>query len=242
MAVAEGERKRQIREFQRSAQRLLTEGDREFLHDIMKDYQTYKSVEKLIDSLKTCLNTPRKLDLLSDIRNLVPAAQLAKFDNLAPYNKMAHPYKPKTTPDRKTQSLNLKNGQQVQQNGRVSPSVMSSFKVVSLSRTSLEHVLGFSLQGGQEDGCHVYVSEVDVGSKAQKQGLCVDDQIIEVNGIDFDHIALNSALSLLSSLKKIKMVFKTGVKVESENRKLQSVSLGYSKAISISKPLFSCQF
>lgn len=213
MASSEGDRKRQIREFQRNAQRLLTEDDRENLHDIMKDYQSYKSVEKLIESLKSCLDTPRKLDLLSDIRNLVPAAQLAKFDSLAPYHKMAHPFKnnKQTSPDKKTQSLNLRNGQ-LHLNGRVSPSG-GSFKVISLTRTSLDQVLGFSLQGGQEQGSHVYVSEVDVGSQAHKQGLSAGDKIIEVNGIDFDHIALNSAVSLLSSLKKIKMVLKTGGKL-----------------------------
>lgn len=211
-ALSEAERKKQIREFQRNAQRLLTEDDRDYLHDIMKDYQTNKSVEKLIESLKSCLNTPHKLDLLSDIRNLVPAPQLNKFDNLAPYHKMAHPFNPKqTSPDRKTQSLNLRNGQS-HQNGRVSPSP-GSFKVISLTRSSLDQVLGFSLQGGQEQGQHVYVSEVDVGSLAQKQGLSVGDRVIEVNGIDFEHIALNSAISLLSSLKKIKMVLKSGGKV-----------------------------
>lgn len=211
-APNEGERKRQIREFQRNAQRLLTEDDREYLHDIMKDYQTNKSVEKLIESLKSCLNTPHKLDLLSDIRNLVATVQLSKFDSLAPYHKMAHPYKTKqTSADKKTQNLNLRNGQ-THQNGRVSPST-GSLKVISLTRTSLDQVLGFSLQGGQEQGHHVYVSEVDIGSLAEKQGLSVGDRVIEVNGIDFEHIALSSAISLLSSLKKIKMVIKTGGKL-----------------------------
>lgn len=210
-ATNEAERKKHLREFQRNAQRFLTEDDREYLHDIMKEYQAHKSVEKLIQSLKSCLDTPRKLDLLADIRNLIPLAQLNRFDSLAPYNKMAHPVRPanQISPDRKTQSLN---GQlkELPQNGRISPGGSpGSIKVITLSKTSPEQVLGFSVQGGRERDTYVYVSEVDSRSLAEKQGLSVGDKIIEVNGISFEHIALSSAVNLLSSLKKIKMMVKS---------------------------------
>ncbi|XP_031555328.1 PDZ domain-containing protein 7-like [Actinia tenebrosa] len=210
-ATNEAERKKHIHEFQRNAQRFLTDDDRDYLHDIMKEYQAHLSVDKLIQALKSCLDTPRKLDLLADIRNLIPLAQLSRFDSLAPYNKMAHPYRPtnQISPDRRTQNLN---GQlkERQQNGRISPGGSPrSFKVITLAKTSAEQVLGFSIQGGRERGTYVYVSEVDSRSLAEKQGLSVGDVIIEVNGISFEHIALSSAVNLLSSLKKIKMVVKS---------------------------------
>ncbi|EDO48681.1 predicted protein, partial [Nematostella vectensis] len=73
----------------------------------------------------------------------------------------------------------------------------SMFKVVTLVKTDPDQVLGFSIRGGREHGCGVYISQVDSDSQAEKQGLHLGDQIIEVNGIDFEQIAQNSAINLL---------------------------------------------
>jgi len=211
------QRKEQLKEFQRNAHRLLSEDDRNYLHYTLKEYQTYKSVEKLVTALKSCLDTPRKLDLLADIRNLIPSAHLSKFDGLAPYSEMAHPFKPpnQVATNRKTQSLpqNYKNSELRDLARGSSPTNSGSFKVITLTRTSPEESLGFKIKGGRENDSPVLISEVDDNSSAAKQGLMEDDQLIEVNGIDFEKITKSSAENLLESMNKLKVVVKSAVSV-----------------------------
>lgn len=210
-AIDETTRKLQLKEFQRNAQRLLTEDDRDYLHYVLKEYQTYKSVDKLVIALRSCLDSPKKLDLLIDIRNLIPLAHLSRFDNIAPYHKMLHPFKPpnQVSPDRKTQSLKRDH------NDSSSLDSVGSFRVVSLVKSSPEQSLGFSIRGGREHNTPLSISQVDENSPASKQNLRVGDQLIEVNGIDLERITHSSAVSLLASLNKLKMVVRTSVKVQS---------------------------
>lgn len=211
--TGDSQRKEQQKEFQRNAHRLLSEDDRTYLHYTLKEYQTYKSVEKLMLALKSCLDNPRKMDLLADIRNLIPSAHLSKFDSLAPYSEMAHPFKPpnQVPTNRKTQSLpqSYKNSELRALARGSSPDNAGSFRVISLSRTSPEESLGFKIKGGRETDSAVCISEVDENSSAAKQGLKVGDQLIEVNGIDFEKITQSSAENLLGTLNKMKLVVKS---------------------------------
>lgn len=215
--TADSQRKERLQEFQRNAHRLLSEDDRNCLHYTLKEYQTYKSVEKLVIALKSCLNNPTKLDLLADIRNLIPSAHLSKFDSLAPYSEMAHPFKPpnQVAANRKTQSLphSYKNSELRALARGSSPTNIGSFKVITLTRTSPEESLGFKIRGGRENGSAVLISEVDESCSAAKQGLKEGDQLIEVNGIDFEKITESSAENLLGSMNKLKVVVKSVVSV-----------------------------
>ena len=212
-AVSEAERKIQLKEFQRNAQRLLAEDDRDYLHYILKEYQTYKSVDKLVQALKSCLDTPLKMDLLADIRNLIPAAHLNKFDSLAPFQEMAHaiklPHQPPSS--RKTQSLpsSYKNSELRKLAEESSLKSNGSVRMVNLKRDDEGQSLGFSIRGGRENGSGIFVSQVDEGSSAAQQGLRSGDRVIEVNGIDFEQITHSSATNLMASLQKVKLVVKT---------------------------------
>lgn len=42
----------------------------------LKKYQAERRLEKLLSALKTVLNTPKKLDLLKDIRSFIPPHQV----------------------------------------------------------------------------------------------------------------------------------------------------------------------
>ena len=87
------EKKVKLQEFYRSVEQLLTTGDKDYLFYSLKEYNTYKSVAKLMLALNSCLDTPEKMDLLPFIRDLIPKHDQKKFDSLAPYNRMAHPPK-----------------------------------------------------------------------------------------------------------------------------------------------------
>ncbi|MGH0156465.1 UNVERIFIED_CONTAM: hypothetical protein FKN15_074902 [Acipenser sinensis] len=64
----------------------------------------------------------------------------------------------------------------------------SDIRQVSLKRSKNKEGLGFSIRGGSEHGVGIYVSLVEPGSLAEKEGLRVGDQILRVNDKVFDRV------------------------------------------------------
>jgi len=60
--------------------------------------------------------------------------------------------------------------------------------------------LGLVIRGGSEYGLGIFISGVDKGSLSDQSGLCIGDQILSVNGIDFLHITHKDAVNLLRNL------------------------------------------
>ena len=183
-----------LREFHCGVEQLLTPNDKDYLFYALKEYNTYKSVAKLMLALNSCLDTPEKLDLLPFIRNLIPKHDLKKFDNLAPYNRMAHP---------KSSSLhNASSPSQPDGTGAVFPSDCGVVKMLRPRGSPL----GFSIRGGREHGLGIYVSQVDSMSLAEKCGLAVGDQLVNVNGVDFENVTHSSAVFVLKSHDELVLV------------------------------------
>ncbi|KAL0965379.1 hypothetical protein UPYG_G00280540 [Umbra pygmaea] len=59
---------------------------------------------------------------------------------------------------------------------------------VTLKRHKSNEGLGFSIRGGSEHGVGIYVSLVEPGSLAEKEGLRIGDQIMKVNNTMFDKV------------------------------------------------------
>ena len=188
-----------FKEFQRAIEKLLTPEDKDYLFYAMKEYNTYKSVAKLMLALNSCLDTPEKLDLLPYIRDLIPKHEKRRFDHLAPYNRMAHPIKPEPLPGFKEGT----NGDSIEK---------KLIRVVNLQR-SRGTPLGFSIRGGQEHDLGIYVSHVESLSMAEKAGLQVGDKIVKVNGIDFERVSHSSAVLVLKSHDNLKIEVKNTGKV-----------------------------
>ena len=182
------EKKVKVQEFYRSVEQLLTPGDKDYLFYSLKEYNTYKSVAKLMLALNSCLDTPEKLDLLPFIRDLIPHHDQKKFDSLAPYNRMAHPLRP-AVPFTSSQES-------------------SSIRKVSLLR-SHGTPLGFTIRGGREHNLGIYISHVDSFSLAEKSRLMVGDQILNVNGISFEFITHSSAVLVLKSHDDLRITVKS---------------------------------
>ena len=66
--------------------------------------------------------------------------------------------------------------------------------------------LGFSIRGGKEMGLGIYVSEVDAGSPSDEVGMRVGDQIVEVNGINFEWISHLSAVKVIKAFSELKIL------------------------------------
>lgn len=74
---------------------------------------------------------------------------------------------------------------------------------VSLKFEKTHRTLGFNVRGGKEYGVGIYISRVDRGGLAEKNGVHVGDQIIDVNGIPLDNITHAHAVEVLKGKKHL---------------------------------------
>ncbi|XP_042076504.1 whirlin isoform X3 [Haplochromis burtoni] len=74
---------------------------------------------------------------------------------------------------------------------------------VTMKRHKSNEGLGFSIRGGSEHGVGIYVSLVEPGSLAEKEGLRVGDQIMKVNDKVFDKVTHAEAVKVLKGSKKL---------------------------------------
>lgn len=67
---------------------------------------------------------------------------------------------------------------------------------VNLKRQKAQEGLGFSIRGGSEHGVGIYVSLVEPGSLADKEGLRVGDRILKVNDKPLDKVTHAEAVKV----------------------------------------------
>ncbi|XP_072486070.1 rap guanine nucleotide exchange factor 6 isoform X6 [Notamacropus eugenii] len=91
----------------------------------------------------------------------------------------------------------------------------AKWRQIILQKTSRESPLFFSLTGGSE-GFGIFVEGVDPGSKAAEAGLKRGDQIMEVNGQNFENITLGKALEILKNNTHLSLTIKTNIFVFKE--------------------------
>ncbi|XDV20897.1 hypothetical protein PO909_026103 [Leuciscus waleckii] len=78
---------------------------------------------------------------------------------------------------------------------------------VTLKRSKSHEGLGFSIRGGSEHGVGIYVSLVEPGSSAEREGLRVGDQIMKVNNMVFDRVTHGEAVKVMCVLYVCVCVF-----------------------------------
>ncbi|XP_077398566.1 whirlin isoform X2 [Vanacampus margaritifer] len=76
---------------------------------------------------------------------------------------------------------------------------------VTMKRHKSNEGLGFSIRGGSEHGVGIYVSLVEPGSLAEKEGLRIGDQIMKVNDKVFDKVSHAEAVKVLKGNKKLSL-------------------------------------
>ncbi|XP_028631700.1 rap guanine nucleotide exchange factor 6 isoform X2 [Grammomys surdaster] len=92
----------------------------------------------------------------------------------------------------------------------------AKWRQVVLQKASRESPLHFSLTGGSEKGFGVFVEEVEPCSKAADVGLKRGDQIMEVNGQNFENITFAKALEILRNNTHLALTVKTNIFVFKE--------------------------
>ncbi|NWY53062.1 WHRN protein, partial [Chionis minor] len=85
------------------------------------------------------------------------------------------------------------------------PAAPGELRQVTLRRSKAHEGLGFSIRGGAEHGVGIYVSLVEPGSLAEREGLRVGDQILGVNGKSLDRVTHAEAVKVLKGCKKLNL-------------------------------------
>ncbi|XP_067848689.1 rap guanine nucleotide exchange factor 2 isoform X2 [Heptranchias perlo] len=89
-------------------------------------------------------------------------------------------------------------------------------RLITLMKPSREAPLPFILLGGTEKGFGIFIDSVEPGSKAADAGLKRGDQIMEVNGQNFENIQLPKALEILRNNTHLSITVKTNLFVFKE--------------------------
>ncbi|XP_073913270.1 rap guanine nucleotide exchange factor 6 isoform X2 [Castor canadensis] len=92
----------------------------------------------------------------------------------------------------------------------------AKWRQVVLQKASRESPLHFSLNGGSDKGFGIFVEGVEPGSKAADAGLKRGDQIMEVNGQNFENITFVKALEILRNNTHLAVTVKTNIFVFKE--------------------------
>ncbi|KAM4620735.1 rap guanine nucleotide exchange factor 6 isoform 2-T2 [Polymixia lowei] len=92
----------------------------------------------------------------------------------------------------------------------------AKWRQITLQKASREAPLYFCLQGGSERGFGIFVESVEEGSKAAEAGLKRGDQIMEINGQNFENISYSKAVDILRNNTHLSLTVKTNIFVFKE--------------------------
>ncbi|XP_041363202.1 rap guanine nucleotide exchange factor 6-like isoform X3 [Gigantopelta aegis] len=84
-------------------------------------------------------------------------------------------------------------------------------RTITLTRATREEILHFQILGGLERGSGIFITKVENRSKAFDAGLKRGDQILEVNGQNFQHISHNRALEILRGATHLSIMVKSNL-------------------------------
>uniref|UniRef100_A0A673ILY6 Whirlin n=1 Tax=Sinocyclocheilus rhinocerous TaxID=307959 RepID=A0A673ILY6_9TELE len=168
---------------------LLCDLEREQFIHCLNVYHSKRNVYDLVQTLKVILNVPSKRQLLPMLRLVIPRSDQLLFDQYT------------------SEGLYLKSDV-LARNGDPDGSHEAppgEIRQVTLKRHKSNEGLGFSIRGGSEHGVGIYVSLVEPGSLAEKEGLRIGDQIMKVNDKVFDWVTHAEAVKVLKGSKKLSM-------------------------------------
>ncbi|XP_061107744.1 rap guanine nucleotide exchange factor 2-like isoform X2 [Conger conger] len=92
----------------------------------------------------------------------------------------------------------------------------AKLRLVTLTKPSREAPLPFALLGGSEKGFRIFIDSVEPGSMAAEVGLKRGDQILEVNGQNFENVQLSKATEILKNNTHLSITVKTNLLVFKE--------------------------
>ena len=207
-------KRRQISENVRDLHNVLTttlnDADRSLFIQSLNQYQKNHNVKRLVYSLHTILNTPRKREIHPQLRRIIPPGEQAEFDHYwysgspsRSRNKLHRQATSSSLPEHLNRYASADSGVDLRgppRSRKTSPSGQELKEKYPIKRLHLKRAantgFGFSIRGGSEHGIGLYVSFVDENSISEKQGLLPGDHILLVNGTIFDGLTHGQAVQV----------------------------------------------
>uniref|UniRef100_A0A8C3JA05 Whirlin n=1 Tax=Calidris pygmaea TaxID=425635 RepID=A0A8C3JA05_9CHAR len=177
-----------VRRLHQALTALLSESERERFILCLNAYHGRRNVCDLVRSLRALLDGPRRRQLLPLLRLVLPRSDQLLFDQYTAEGPYLPPPPPLLPPA-----------------PAPPPVVPGELRQVTLRRSKAHEGLGFSIRGGAEHGVGIYVSLVEPGSLAEREGLRVGDQILGVNGKSLDRVTHAEAVKVLKGCKKLNL-------------------------------------
>ncbi|XP_068455043.1 whirlin [Clinocottus analis] len=203
-----------VRRLHNALNLLLGDLEREQFIHCLNVYHAKRNVFDLVQTLKVILNTSSKRQLLPQLRLVIPRADQLLFDQYTSeglYLK-TRPGGGRAEGDATLQKYVSSLREQpltCQGSPATAPQLLhgpsGDVRKVTLTRCRSREGLGFSIRGGAEHGVGIYVSLVEPGSLAQREGLRVGDQILTVNDVTFDDVSHAEAVKVLKGCKQLGM-------------------------------------
>ncbi|XP_068929945.1 whirlin isoform X3 [Petaurus breviceps papuanus] len=220
-----------VRKLHHALNLLLSDAEREQFTHCLNAYHSRRNVYDLVRTLRLLLDSPDKRQLLPMLRLVIPRSDQLLFDQYTsegPYLKShivsapggangaglglldgataASPLPPAAYWLPQPQSLSSRQSQVdfgSGPEGAPLEELRGEVRLVSLRRSKTNEGLGFSIRGGSEHGVGIYVSLVEPGSLAEKEGLRVGDQILRVNDKSLGRVTHAEAVKALKGSKKL---------------------------------------
>ncbi|XP_030391892.1 whirlin isoform X2 [Gopherus evgoodei] len=202
-----------VRKLHRALNLLLSEPEREQFIHCLNVYHARRNVFDLVQTLRVLLDSPDKRQLLPMLRLVIPRSDQLLFDRYTSEGlylqsgflpgcsaPLAAPPQPAPGPEFSTAARGT-----APPAGHAAQELRGELRQVSLKRNKTHEGLGFSIRGGAEHGVGIYVSLVEPGSLAEKEGLRVGDQILRVNDKSLDRVTHAEAVKALKGSKKLNL-------------------------------------
>ncbi|XP_022614565.1 whirlin-like [Seriola dumerili] len=220
-----------VRRLHNTLNLLLSDLEREHFIHCLNVYHAKRNVFDLVQTLNVILNTAEKRQLLPMLRLVIPRSDQLLFDqytseglylktDLLPSNGSAEGFGqegdsalqnyvssiheqplPSGCPDGFSAAAELCASMAPQ----FLEGLFGEVRKVTLTRSRSHEGLGFSIRGGSEHGVGIYVSLVEPGSSAEREGLRIGDQIVTVNDMMFNNVTHIDAVKVLKGCKKLAM-------------------------------------
>ncbi|KAL3062257.1 hypothetical protein OYC64_002124 [Pagothenia borchgrevinki] len=183
---------------------LLSGPEREQFIHCLNVYHAKRNVFDLVQTLKVILNTSSKRQLLPMLRLVIPRSDQLLFDQYTSEGLYLKTELSSSNGSAEGDSTLQKYVSSIQEqpppsgcSDELSASLAApvcegpfgEVRKVLLTRTRSHEGLGFSIRGGSEHGVGIYVSLVEPGSSADREGLRIGDQIVTVNDLMFDRVS-----------------------------------------------------
>ncbi|XP_073170173.1 whirlin isoform X4 [Lepidochelys kempii] len=199
-----------VRKLHHALTLLLSEPEREQFIHCLNVYHARRNVFDLVQTLRVLLDSPGKRQLLPMLRLVIPRSDQLLFDQ---YTSEGLYLKPGFLPGCGAAGLGAPSPPAAgvwPQPAPLPPArrapagfgapaaeeLPGEVREVSLKRNKTNDGLGFSIRGGAEHGVGIYVSLVEPGSLAEKEGLQVGDQILRANDKSLDRVTHAEAVKV----------------------------------------------